>query len=149
MSDKYLQWYQPTYLPVETVCKFYTNPDTSGANRLFTRSLMKIGFIHTEWLDTHPSAVKPEDGEFWRVTVKEEKNVGRKKGCFLLEPIHKIEPSQLARLLPGMYTEVSHNGCLILKPTTIGHNWILPLRHRRAISPREEADAPYAIIVSL
>lgn len=149
MTKDYINWYTPSYLPVKTICKFYANHDSKHPNPIFTRSLLKIGFIHHDWLDEHPEDEKPQEGEFWQVNVVRETRVSENKGCFLLEPIQKVEPKELNRLLPGMFTSHNNNGCLIVEPKTQGHNWIMPLKHRHAISPKDDEKAPYAIIVTL
>jgi hypothetical protein len=130
------------YLPIRTVVKFYDNHEPSNSNKLMTKTLLKAGFIDNEWLDGNPKSERPADGEFWLVDVVHETCAGQPKGCFLLHPIRKIDPSSLSRLLPGMYDEVERSGCLVLEPKTGGLNWILPLRHKKSILNI------YAIIVS-
>jgi hypothetical protein len=138
------------YLPLRTICKFYRNHQTNHPNRIFSKTLMKATFIDHAWLDDHPQDLKPSDGEFWIVDVVSETASGQGKGCFLAHPVRKIEPVELVRLLPGMYEETDNDGCLIILPKTEGQNWIMPLRHKQSISPKDrKGKSPYAIIVSL
>lgn len=131
----------PDYLPVRTVVKFYDNHEPTNRNKLMTKTLLKAGFIDNDWLDSHPDQQVPKDGEFWMVDVVHETCAGKPKGCFLLHPIRKVDPSSLNRLLPGMYHEENREGCMMLEPKTGGLNWILPLRHKRAVK------SVYAIVV--
>ncbi len=128
------------YLPVRTVVKFYENHEPSNANKIFSKTLRKVAFIDHEWLDSNPN-ISPEDGEFWVVDVIHETCPGQGKGAFLLHPLKKIEPGELNRLLPGMYDEDNHNGCLILNPKNGGINWLVPKRHKQSVK------GAYAIIV--
>ena len=121
-----------SYLPIRTVVKFYTNHKERNANELMTKTLLKAGFIDNEWLDKKPD-IRPQDGEFWLVDVVRETCPGKPKGCFILHPIRSLDPASLNRLLPGMYTEETVSGCLVVEPKTGGLNWLLPLNHKRAM----------------
>lgn len=116
-----------SYLPVRTVVKFYENHDENNANKLFTKSLRKIGFIDKKWSESDHKET-PEDHEFWLVDIVHETCSGEPKGCFILHPIRKVDADSLNRLLPGMYSEEDHNGCMILEPKVGGVNWLLPQR---------------------
>lgn len=134
------------YLPVRTVVKFYDNHEPTNSNKLMTKTLLKAAFIDNDWMDKGPNII-PKDGEFWLVNIVRETCPGQPKGCFLLHPIRRIEANSLSRLLPGMYREHHYNGCMVLEPQHTGNetgeiNWILPLRHKKAIKNI------YAIIVS-
>lgn len=120
------------YLPLRTVVKFYTNHDDRNANKLMTKTLLKAGFVDNEWLDQGPQE-EPSDGEFWLVDVIKETCPGKPKGCFLVHPLRRLDPGDLNRLLPGMYTEENVDGCLVIEPKTGGLNWLLPLNHKRAM----------------
>ena len=128
------------YLPVRTVVKFYENHETTNANAIFSKTLLKVAFIDHDWKDKGQPE-EPKDGEFWLVDVVHETCAGQPKGCFLLHPIRKVEATMLNRLLPGMYDEINHNGCMVLEPKSGGVNWLVPQRHKKAVK-----DA-YAIVV--
>ena len=131
-----------SYLPLRTIVKFYENHMADNSNKIMTKTLLKVGFVDNEWLDTSNGSRAPKDGEFWLVDVVHETCPYKAKGCFLMHPIRLVDNTSLNRLLPGMYTERREGGCLILEPKTGGINWLLPLTHKRSILDI------YAVIVS-
>lgn len=139
----------PSYLPITTCVRFIANPSKRNENHTVTRTLGKMGFVHQQFVDG--ATELPAPGEHWIVEVLGETSPGRHVGCFLLQPVCKIDSQSIVILLPGMYDEENHDGCLIVTPRQRGPNWMLPLEHKRSISGRNEqhkTNGPYAIIVS-
>lgn len=128
------------FLPVRTVVKFYENHDPSNINKLFSKTLRKIGFIDQEWLNEQPER-QPQDHEFWLVDVVHETCHGEGKGCFLLHPLRPVEAETLNWLLPGMYSEEIHDGLVLLEPNNGGIHWLVSRRLKQAVK------GSYAIIV--
>lgn len=128
------------FLPVRTVVKFYENHQPN-ANDLFTKTLRKIGFIDKDWsVAKPPGAPEPSDKEFWIVDVVHETRHGEGRGCFLLHPIRRIDADSLNWLLPGMYSEESYDGCLVLEPSSGGLHWLVSRRLKNVVDG-------YAVII--
>jgi len=136
-----------TVLDLVTIVKFYFNNNrkmkSKFYNRLLTRTLGKVGVIDRKF-DTD----KVQSGEFWKVRIVGETCPGRNTGCFLLEPIEKVLPDNMGIVLPGMYSEQRHKGLLIVHPNSNDHNWMMGLKHRKAIQDISDREV-YAIIVDL
>lgn len=124
--------------PIRTIVKFYTNPHTNSPNAIITRTMLKVGIIDSAW----KSNVYPLDGEFWYVEIVRETCPKMNKGCFILAPIHKVDPKDISKLIPGMYEEDLQDGVLYIKAKNPElTNPILPLKHKKNIK------AVHAIIV--
>ena len=127
------------FFPIRTVVKFYENHKPSNANKLFTKTLRKIGFIDNDWLHQQPD-LQPQDHEFWLVDVVHETCHGEGKGCFLMHPIRAVDANNLNWLLPGMYREETHDGLVLLEPNNGGFHWLVSRRLKHAVKG-------YAIII--
>ena len=128
-----------------TVCKFYENPQATEdtENKVISRTLRKIAVVDRRW---KPDCGKrfPKDGEFWKVKVVHE--FGRAmKGCFLVEPLHKVHEHEFRTLIPGTYTVEAEDGLVVVTPTNPGY-WILTIQHRDMLLQMYKA---YAVIVDL
>lgn len=120
------------------IVKFFNNA-VHNYNSVVTRTLKKIGVIDRN--------IKNEiqDGEFWKVKILKEVCQNQTKGCFILEPLEKVESSSIIRLVPGMYEEFEQDNILYIFPKLLGYNYILPLdikrisNHRAIIVPLNSA----------
>jgi len=122
-----------------TVVKFFANYDRKSQNPLITHSLLKIGFIKKGI----PHTV--EHDEFWTVRILKETSPGRAQGCFLLEPIQKIEKSDILRLLPNTFSIRENNGILYISPMKRKDGyWIVPLIQRKMLAAEYKA---YGLVV--
>lgn len=124
----------------EVIVKFFNNPKTDSANVIITRTLGKLGVIKVGY----PHKVLP--GELWRVKILKETNPTRASGCFILEPIVKIDSNTLQKLIPGLYKENRQQGLSVITPSHLG-NWIVSALHKQSIMAKNRG--VYAIIVEL
>lgn len=120
------------------IVKFFINSNKTSRNEILTRTLGKIGVINSLY-----QAEYPQDKDVWKVQILRETHVGTNKGCFVLQPLEKLESESITRLLPGLYTDEVIGGILYVRPRRAGYNWILPLEQKRSIND------VYAIIVDL
>jgi hypothetical protein len=128
-----------------TVVKFYNNTKVDDSNTVITKTLLKVGVVDSQWRKAINGAIEePRDGEFWKVDVVRETNPGQPRGCFVLQPLAKVESEELSRLVPGMYTEELRGGVLYIYPKHKNINWILPLKLKQGMR-----DRCYAAIVVL
>lgn len=145
-----------------TIVKFFYN-DKRTKNQILTRTLGKIGVIDS----TKIYVATPKSNEFWKVKIIKETRPGQNEGCFVLEPLEKVNIEDTAKLVPGMYDEHLYTfnqpkidgrerttGLLIMKPKNPGHHWVLPLKLKQSImdiknTKRHRLEEIYAIIVDL
>jgi len=124
---------------LEVIVKFFANDNPKSQNKIVTRTLGKLGVIQNNQTNINPN-------EFWRVQIIKETCPHRNTGCFILEPVAKLLPEELSKVVPGMYTEVRKNGLVIITPLHPG-NWIIPLLHKRGIMHQNKTI--YAVLVDL
>jgi hypothetical protein len=130
--------------PIRTLVKFYENQQKNSNNKIITRTLLKIGIIDTKWLVLNNESEWPQPGELWVVDIVDELEEGKAKGCFLLNPVKKID--DIVPLFPGMYTEEHINGKMILTPKTDDPiNWMLPIKIKQLVKTKKM----YAAIIKI
>ena len=95
---------------VSTGRKF--EPAGGWKNKLYTRSLRKIGFIDNRYPKDGPY---PKDEEHWEVEIVRE-NMNARGGCFILKPIQKLEEDQLYPLIVGSYEMKQDEDAVIITP---------------------------------
>lgn len=116
------------------IVKFFNNA-VQNYNSVLTRTLKKIGVVDRNIKNNI------QDGEFWKVSILKEVCENQTRGCFILQPLEKVESSSIVRLVPGMYEEFEENNILYIFPKLLGYNYILPLNikkisnHRAIIVP--------------
>jgi len=117
-------------------------------------TLGKKGLIETEWLPL-AGEDSPVAGEFWRVIITAETFPGTNRGCFKLQPIHRVLPGSIRKLVPGFFStrKSPDGGVLIVDPTHgIGDvsakdvDYILQLDMKKVLFASEGV---YAIVVDL
>jgi hypothetical protein len=97
-------------------------------NRVISRSLRKVAFIDNRLLD----APSPNPGEHWLVEIVRE-NLSDDGGCFILRPLSRVPPDDLAPLLHGMYDlEVVHDS-VVVNPKDPTKKWAMSIAAKRAI----------------
>lgn len=118
-----------------TVVQFLETENNSGQpwkNKLYTRSLRKIGFI-----DNRISMdVAPKAREHWLVKILRENTKENGKGCLILKPIRKIEESEQTPLLHGEYKIESHDDVIVIHPPDTSKFWVF--------SPKAKANILHA-----
>jgi hypothetical protein len=124
----------------EVIVKFFSNNKSDSNNPIITRTLGKLGVIHTD------CKTKVNSGELWRVKIIKETSPTRSSGCFILTPLVKLEPGDLQKLIPGLYSEVRVQGLSIITPQHQG-NWIVSATHKKSIMAKNRG--VHAIIVVL
>jgi hypothetical protein len=131
---------------VITVVQFHPTDSTGNwKNKLWTRTLRKIGFVDNRY--TGPA--KPEPGEDWLVEVLRE-NQGRKAppstdgrsggGCLILRPIRKLEQKELLPLIHGMYELRTEEDIVILTPHDKAKFWVISPQTKNAILATTKAN---------
>jgi len=131
-----------------TILKFFTNDgkqENTLKNDIISRTLLKIAVISKYYIEKNPDKV-PKQGEIWRCDIVKETCSGKSKGCFIVEPIEKINEKDIIHLIPGLFYRKLINKRLIIIPKKPELNWILPLTHKHLMV---ETDGAYCIIVQL
>lgn len=127
------------------ILKFFTNNNKgTGDNDVISRTLLKIAVVNRHY-QQKPGAVMPQHGELWIVKIIKETGTGN-TGTFICEPIEKVDEKSLMHLVPGLFCKQLVKGKLIVYPKKRGHNWILPLMHKKHMAELHNA---YCIIVPL
>jgi hypothetical protein len=134
------------------ILKFFENTnykDKKGSsdneNEVISRTLLKIAVVSRHYRQKHPELM-PKHGELWKCRIVKEISSGKNRGCFIVEPVEKVDDKSILHLIPGWYDEKLVNGRLLVIPRKRDTNWILPLTHKRIMA--EERGA-YCVIVQL
>jgi hypothetical protein len=134
---------------MKTVVQFIRNhrtgePEDNGRNRMYTRSLRKIGFIDNRY---PRSAPWPKHNEHWVVEIPREKQ-NDKGGCFILKPFGDgpIKEDDLMPLVHGMYTISGDEDAVLITPNDTGKTWVMSPAAKKAILA-ETPDARALVIV--
>ncbi len=134
------------------ILKFFENTnykDKKGSsdneNEVISRTLLKIAVVSRHYRQKHPELM-PKHGELWKCRIVKEISSGKNRGCFIVEPVQKVDDQSILHLIPGWYDEKLVNGRLLVIPRKRDTNWILPLTHKRIMA--EERGA-YCVIVQL
>lgn len=139
---------------METILKFITNTKdseagaASGKNYVISRTLCKIAVISKFVLDAKSRELLPAPGEMWRCRIVKETQPGMNAGCFIVEPIYKVDENDIVKLVPGTFTTALVDKKLIVRPKQdySGSSWIISLHHKRILVAEHKA---YALIVDL
>jgi hypothetical protein len=119
-----------TVVGMLTVAKFHNNADTDSFNKVISRTLGKFGLIDKDYAGEYP---KPE--EFWVVKIKKNIKPDKTEGCFILEPLKKLDfTNDVGKLAWGMYSiEEIGKAVTIIRPNQEYQNkyWQLPLEERK------------------
>lgn len=124
---------------MKTVVLFMrTGTNESGEawkNRLWTRTLRKIGFIDNRYT----GAARPQADEHWLVEVVRE-NQSAKGGCLILHPLRKIEKHERVPLVHGMYDMRMEEDVLVLVPHDKTKFWVISSEAKSAILSATKAN---------
>jgi hypothetical protein len=128
---------------VEVIVKFFPGQQEGV---LIAKTLGKVAMIARNRRGAgYP---QPKAEEFWRCRILKEVQEGKPSGCFLLEPVARVQEPDVLRLLPGMYTSSVQVGRMLVTPNPEyrGRPAILPLDHKHAFSARDHA---YCLLVDV
>jgi len=134
-----------------SILKFFENSNYKGGsgseneNKVISRTLLKIAVVSRHYSQKHPEKT-PKHGELWKCRIVKEISSGQNRGCFIVEPIEKIDDQSIVHLIPGWYDTKVVNGRMVIVPRKQGVNWILPLTHKRMLSEEHKA---YCVLVLL
>jgi hypothetical protein len=131
-----------------TILKFFTNDGKQSnvlKNDIISRTLLKIAVINKYYIEKNPEKL-PKSGELWKCDIIKETCGGKNKGCFIVDPLEKVEENDIMHLIPGFFYQKVLNNRLIIIPKKPELNWILPLTHKHLYT--EEVKA-YCVIVQL
>ena len=113
-----------------TLAKYHHNRDIDSQNKIVTRTLGKFGIIHKDY-----AGEMPKEDEFWLTKIVDVIKPNEHSGCFIVEPVKKLDYSDVGKLLQGMYDEIpSNNACMVfIKPKDNFKNsvWQLTLEDRK------------------
>lgn len=120
-----------TGVGVLALAKFHHNQDLDSSNKMITRTLGKFGIISKTY-----TGEQPKEDEFWIVKIVNNIRPEEHQGCFIVEPLKKIEyVTQVGKLVNGMYEEVpcENNTIVYVKPLEKFENyvWQLTLEDRK------------------
>jgi len=132
---------------MKTIVQFIRNhrtgePEDNGRNRMYSRSLRKIGFIDNRYPTESPW---PHHDEHWLVEIVRE-NQNDNGGCFILQPIQKVTKDELMPLLHGMYEIQADEDAVILVPHDSGHFWVMSPKAKKSILT--ETEGARALVIS-
>lgn len=130
------------------ILKFFQNEQRPDLDTVISRTLMKVAVISKNYAArsaTSTAHAMPVDKELWRCRVVKEMYPGEAKGCFIVEPIEKVEHTNTQYLLPNGYTTEVIHGRLLVHPRVKG-NWMLDLMLRKILAEKTGA---YCAIVDL
>jgi len=138
---------------MEVIVKFFENSSVSeGDAPIISRTLGKVAIVSRAYMERNRTDSKhnpmPADQEFWRVHIVKELKPGKREGCFLVQPMEKVDVESLLHLAPGMYSIESKQGGLYVTPNPEyqGRNCIMPLEHKHVFANRTHA---YCTIVDV
>ena len=148
-----------------TLVKFIRNKQKEDKNKFVTRTLGKVGVIHSSIY--HAMEEKPKNDEFWYVEIIDEVGKGLSTGCFILRPIKQVptvdkygrKVPDIVRLIPGTYhTERRGNTIYVypkheLNKDLNGPHWILDVStkthlinlHKEKTADTEDVSPKYSI----
>lgn len=119
-----------------TLVKFIRNKQKNAKNKLVTRTLGKVGVIHSAIYEAMPE--KPRNDEFWYAEIIDEVGKGLSTGCFILNPLKKVPTvskygrniPDVIRLIPGTYDTDRLGNTIYIYPKQMpegldGPHWIL------------------------
>ena len=118
-----------------TLVKFIRNQQKKSSNRFVTRTLGKVGVIHSSYYWSMTD--RPHHDEFWFVEILEEVGQGTSAGCFVLRPLKKVDSCRkqgrlvpnVVRLIPGTFDTEKIGSTIYVYPKNVdglnGPNWIL------------------------
>lgn len=120
-----------TGVGVLALAKFHKNQDNDSNNKIITRTLGKFGIISNSY-----SGEQPSEDEFWIVRIVNNIKPDEHKGCFIVEPLKKVDYlTQVGKLVNGMYEEIpsDNKNIVYVKPLEKFENyvWQLTLEDRR------------------
>jgi len=139
-----------------TLVKFIRNKQKEDKNKFVTRTLGKVGVIHSTIY--HAMEEKPKNDEFWYVEILDEVGKGLATGCFILRPIKRVSTvdrfgrkvPDIVRLIPGTYDTERRGNTIYVYPRQVlnkeltGPHWILDVStktHLASLHKEREADS--------
>jgi len=115
---------------IYTIAEFHLNKDQDSQNKVISRSLGKFGLIDNSYEGEYP-----KQEEFWLVKIKNNIRPELAQGCFILDPILKVDfTTEVGKLVSGMYkTEEFGPALVIITPNEEykGKFWQIPLEERK------------------
>lgn len=121
---------------METVVLFvdtgrHGKPEGGWKNKLYARTLRKIGFIDNRYLVNEDNEY-PKNNEHWLVKIVRE-NQSKRGGCFILRPLKRIPNEELSPLVHGMYDMRRDEDAVIITPYDQTKYWVMSPAAKRAI----------------
>ena len=122
---------------MEVVIKFHRNRQevASDKNPFISWTLNKVGMIDRNWLAAYKDRELPiQDMDWWRVKIENETSSGQPVGCFTVQPLWKVDRTDLAILAPSTWNQVQSGLTILLYPKIKPWlPWIIPKALRKLI----------------
>ena len=121
---------------ITAVTKFQINSKAVNTpnNEVLSRTFGKVAVVDRAWATSMQGhSDMPLANELWLTYIVRDTAPGTNKGCLVLHPRHKLDPSEVSRLVSGMYDTDFENGILYIRPKHQGPYWILPLTLRDSL----------------
>jgi hypothetical protein len=113
-------------------------PTGGWKNKIYTRSLRKIGFIDNRY---PKDGAFPKDDEHWLVEIVRE-NMNDKGGCFILRPVQMVPRDDLMPLVHGSYEMRQDEDAVIITPNDKAKFWVMSPSAKRSILEAYGAETP-------
>ncbi len=118
---------------LQVIAKFFLSKDPNDEYKCISRTLGKLAIADSS------SEKVVQDQEIWLCSISHETKPGKNRGVFILNPMEKVDPKDVKKLIPGFYYEPTAIGkTLIVKPKEeeTASFWMLSKETRRAYSDR-------------
>jgi hypothetical protein len=111
-------------------------------NAVVSRTLGKVALVLQH--EGKPPKVEPKPEEFWLCDLVTETRPSEPAGCFLVEPLQKVEHKNLVLVTPSSCTLTKvYRTILLAEPIELTHNgqlipWFMPLPRKRELLSRDD-----------
>lgn len=122
---------------VMVVAKWFYSKAPDGTMQCISRTLGKFSVLE-RGEDGSPSAV--ENYSIWLCRIVKEIRPGQNNGAFILKPVHRIDPNQIRKIIPGFYDLSVRDKVAIIRPNSDpGDYWMLSKATRQIFSKKYNA----------
>lgn len=99
--------------------------------KIVSRTLGKLSLIEEQ----HHNTV--QDQEIWICEIDKETRPNTNKGVFLVRPIERVAPERIKKLIPGFYSQMTHEKTIFLFPkSSPDEPWLISVNTRKAFNSK-------------
>jgi len=119
-------------------------------NNVVSRTMGKVALVFQR--EGIPPKAEPKPEEFWICDIVTETHPSEPAGCFLVDPLQRVEHRSLVLVTASSCTLTKvHRTILLAEPIELAHNgqlipWFMPLARKRELLVRDDV---VAVITSL